>query len=58
MANVDDLEEGIEPFSVGTRGTTASRSARTNATNYDFELAAPRNPRYNDGRHHQIFAMI
>jgi hypothetical protein len=57
MANVDDLEEGIEPFSVGNRGTTASRSARTNATKYDFELAAPRNPRCNDGRHQEIFAI-
>jgi hypothetical protein len=36
MANDDDLEEGIQPFSVGNRGTTASQSALTNAANYDL----------------------
>jgi hypothetical protein len=34
MANVDDLDEGIQPFSVGNRGTTASQSALTNVANY------------------------
>jgi hypothetical protein len=32
MVNVDDLEEGFQPFSIGSRGTAASR----NAANYDL----------------------
>jgi hypothetical protein len=34
--NVDDLGDGIQPLSVGNRGSTASRSASHNAANYDL----------------------
>jgi hypothetical protein len=36
MVNVNDLEEGIHPFSVGSRGTVASHAARANAATYDL----------------------
>jgi hypothetical protein len=36
MANTDDWEASIRPFTVGNRGTTADRSARTNAATYDL----------------------
>jgi hypothetical protein len=36
VVNVNDLGEGIHPFSVGSRGTAASHSARTNSANHDL----------------------
>jgi hypothetical protein len=36
MVNANDLEEGVNPFNVGSRSTAASRSACANATNYDL----------------------
>jgi hypothetical protein len=45
--------EGIQPFSVGNCGTTASRSARTKSANYARRTKETRN----DGRH-AIFPML